>query len=67
MVRRALILIVVLAVAACADVPAYQRGRLAHPTMAPAHAASPARAHLQAIHEGAAGGTLDATSGCGCN
>jgi hypothetical protein len=57
----------VLLLAACAEVAPYERGRLAHPTMARADAQSPARAHVQAVHEGAIGGTPGASSGCGCN
>lgn len=52
---------------ACAAVPAYDRGRLAHPTMDPSDAASPAMEHVHAIQEGAVGGTVGASSGCGCN
>jgi hypothetical protein len=52
---------------ACAKVPAYQRERLAHPTMRPDYGQSLARQHTHAIHEGAQGGDLGMTSGCGCN
>ena len=52
---------------ACANVAAYERGKLAHPTMAPGDAASPAREHVYAIQEGAMGGSLGVSSGCGCN
>jgi hypothetical protein len=51
----------------CAHVPAYERGRLAHRTMAPGYADSAGRAHLQTISEGAAGGDQAPASGCGCN
>lgn len=51
----------------CADVHAYQRGRLASPTMDPSDAASMGQEHVQAVHEGATGGHVGATSGCGCN
>jgi len=53
--------------AACTPVPAYQRARLAHPTMTPEFAASPARAHREAVQEGATGGQAHVSSGCGCN
>jgi hypothetical protein len=53
--------------AACAEVAAYDRGRLAHPTMAPEDGASLSRQHVHALHEGAAGGELLTSSGCGCN
>jgi hypothetical protein len=51
----------------CAEVAPYDRGRLAHPTMAPDDAASLGLDHVRALHEGAAGGELSASSGCGCN
>ncbi len=53
--------------AGCADVHAYQRGRLAHPSMDPAYAASVGQEHVEAVHEGATGGHVGSTSGCGCN
>ena len=52
---------------ACANVAAYERGKLAHPTMAPGDATSVAREHVYAIQEGAMGGSVGASSGCGCN
>lgn len=52
---------------ACANVAAYERGKLAHPTMAPGDADSVAREHVYAIQEGAMGGAVGASSGCGCN
>jgi len=51
----------------CANVAAYERGKLAHPTMAPSDGTSVAREHVYAIQEGAMGGTIGAASGCGCN
>jgi len=51
----------------CANVAAYERGKLAHPTMKPGDAASVARDHVYAIQEGAMGGAVGASSGCGCN
>lgn len=51
----------------CAPVAAYERGRLAHPTMKPGDGTSVAEAHVYAIHEGALGGTVGVASGCGCN
>jgi len=56
-----------LGTASCAEVPVYQRSRLAHPTMVPGDGATLARDHMYAIHEGSAGGSLRSTSGCGCN
>jgi hypothetical protein len=71
--RRASFALLVSAVAlatfceGCASVAAYDRGRLAHPTMAKAHAGSVARDHVYAVQEGAMGGSGEAASGCGCN
>src|ERR1051325_4316201 len=56
-----------LATSACANVAAYERGKLAHPTMTPSDAASAAREHVYAIQEGALGGSVGVSSGCGCN
>jgi hypothetical protein len=55
------------AASGCSSVPAYQRGQLAAPSMQPGYARSPAREHVHAVHEGAMGGNLEASSGCGCN
>lgn len=67
--RISFIVIAVAAVltGACAEVAAYERGRLAHPTMAPGDADSLGRAHVYGVQEGAIGGTPGASSGCGCN
>lgn len=64
---RSLWMVVVFSLCGCAHVPAYDRGKLAHPTMAPDYADSVARAHVQAIGEGAMGGSSGPASGCGCN
>jgi hypothetical protein len=53
--------------AGCAEIAPYERGRLAHPTMAPSDTESLGRAHVHSVHEGAVGGTAAASSGCGCN
>jgi len=55
------------AVQGCGNVAPYQRARLAHPTMQPESNQSPGREHMQAVQEGAAGGTESHASGCGCN
>ncbi|MGE0323789.1 MAG: DUF4266 domain-containing protein [Polyangiaceae bacterium] len=55
------------AVAGCAPVAPYQRGRLADPSMAPGFAESAANDHVQAVQEGAVGGKVGVGSGCGCN
>lgn len=66
---RALLLSLALALAGCASVPPWRRGRLAHPAMAdtldPEGAAFDAHwrgAREPALDPGAAGG-----GGCGCN
>ena len=64
---RAVLVLFSLAGVSCASVPSYERGRLAHPSMQPEYAQSPAREHLRAVQEGALGGTLGVASGCGCN
>jgi hypothetical protein len=53
--------------AGCSAVAPYERGKLAHPTMAAADNVSFGEAHVRAIHEGAIGGSAGAGSGCGCN
>jgi len=53
--------------AACGPVAAYQRGRLAHPSMQLGEMTNAAEAHVNAVHEGATGGAVGASSGCGCN
>jgi hypothetical protein len=53
--------------AACSEVPVYERGKLAHPTMTTADLTGPAEAHARAIHEGATGGSFEVGGGCGCN
>jgi hypothetical protein len=65
--RSAGLALLALLAGACAQVAPYSRGRLAHPTMAPGDADSVGRAHVNAVHEGAVGGTPGASSGCGCN
>ena len=51
----------------CATVAPWERGRLAHPTMAATADDGAAADHLHAITEGAVGGRAGAGSGCGCN
>ena len=54
--------------AACTHVASYERGKLAHPTMADDSLfASPAADHVYAVHEGATGGGTVGSAGCGCN
>ena len=65
--RYATLTVFALAASACANVAAYERGKLAHPTMMPSDATSAAREHVYAIQEGALGGSVGVSSGCGCN
>lgn len=51
----------------CATVAPYERGKLAHPTMAAGDLTGFGEAHVRAIHEGATGGSGGTGSGCGCN
>ena len=55
------------ALGGCGHVAVYQRGRLADPSMDPSDAKSAAFEHVYSVHEGAMGGNVSATSGCGCN
>jgi hypothetical protein len=55
-----------MATAGCTHVAPYERGALAHPTMA-ASLEGAAAGHVHAVHEGAVGGGSVAESGCGCN
>ena len=55
------------ATAGCAHVAAYERGKLAHPTMDPGDGVSPGLEHVRAVQEGATGGHVGVSSGCGCN
>ena len=65
--RRTLAILLASGVVSCAHVPAYDRARLAHPTMQTGYTDSPGVAHMRAVHEGATGGDVSASSGCGCN
>jgi hypothetical protein len=67
MTFRLSVVVIGLAITACADVAPYQRTRLAHPTMSPSDTSNLGREHVHAVHEGATGGNLAASSGCGCN
>jgi hypothetical protein len=51
----------------CGAVPAYDRGRLAHPTMTTSDLDHPSEEHVRAVQEGATGGGFSAGGGCGCN
>lgn len=66
---RALLLLASLSTVAagCAQLPAYERGILAHPTMTTSDLAHSSEEHTRAVQEGAAGGGFSAGGGCGCN
>jgi hypothetical protein len=66
LVLRALVVAAALSSTACVHVRPWERGKLAHYTMA-GDMTSPAEEHLHAVQEGAVGGTASASSGCGCN
>ena len=51
----------------CGGVAAYDRGKLAHPTMVTGDLAGPGEEHMRAVQEGAMGGGFEAGGGCGCN
>jgi len=61
-----LFLLVLLLVPACAHVPAYDRGHLAHPTMSTSDLDGPGEEHVRAVQEGATGGGSSVGGGCGC-
>jgi len=61
------LLVLLLPCAACVRVAAYERGSLAHPTMATSDIAPPSEEHVRAVQEGAVGGGGSAGGGCGCN
>ncbi|HTJ81805.1 MAG TPA: DUF4266 domain-containing protein [Polyangiaceae bacterium] len=58
---------VAIAATGCAAVAPYERGKLAHPTMAAGSLDTMGEDHLHAISEGATGGSGGTGSGCGCN
>ena len=68
-VRSVALLVVVLTfiTAGCAGVPAYDRAKLAHPTMTTSDLAGPGEEHMRSVQEGAIGGGFEAGGGCGCN
>jgi hypothetical protein len=70
-VIKAMIATALLAVGAfatgCTAVAPYERGKLAHPTMAAGSLGTMGEEHLHAISEGATGGSGGTGSGCGCN
>ena len=63
----ALVVVGLVASTGCGTVQSYERGKLAHPTMAAGDLTGFGEAHVRAIHEGATGGSGGTGSGCGCN
>jgi hypothetical protein len=57
----------VIGLADCAPVLAFERGRLAHPTMRTSDVAGAADLHVRSVQEGATGGSAGVGGGCGCN
>jgi hypothetical protein len=62
-----LVLLLLAVVSGCSHVHAYERGKLAHPSMAPASLVGPGEEHMYSVHEGATGGDTAGGGGCGCN
>jgi hypothetical protein len=60
-------LFVVVGSMGCARVAAYDRQRLAHPSMTTSDLAQPSESHVRAVQEGAIGGGFSPGGGCGCN
>jgi hypothetical protein len=64
--RLWLLLLASSGLAGCTHVAAYDRARLAYPSMTDSYE-SAGSGHVRAVHEGASGGGSVAESGCGCN
>jgi len=60
-------LFVIVSFSGCARVAAYDRERLAHPSMSASDLAQPSESHVRAVQEGAMGGGFAPGGGCGCN
>ena len=54
-------------VTGCSHVAPYERGNLAHPSMAAGDMGSGIDEHVRAVSEGATGGFGGGGGGCGCN
>jgi hypothetical protein len=65
--KTALVMMLALPAAACTHVRPWERGKLAHPTMAGPNLPGVAEEHVYSVQEGATGGGASAESGCGCN
>ena len=66
-VKTVLLAALLSATAGCRHVRPWERGKLAHPTMAGPNLPGPAEEHVYSVHAGAVGGGASAESGCGCN
>ncbi len=51
----------------CVKVAPYERGQLAHPTMAVTDMSAGLDGHVRGVSEGASGGLGGGGGGCGCN
>lgn len=67
MKRILLLLVLVVTGVGCSHVNAYERGKLAHPTMVPGAMGGPGEEHMYSVQEGATGGDTAGGGGCGCN
>lgn len=67
LLRGVILFFLLLAIGGCSHVTAYQRSKLAHPTMNELGEPGVAEEHMHAVQEGATGGSATAQSGCGCN
>ena len=65
--RLLVVLALVAFTAGCESVPAWDHGRLAHPTMTVEEISHGLDGHVRAVSEGATGGVSGAGGGCGCN
>lgn len=63
----ALALAALSALTGCVKVAPYERGTLAHPTMAMTDVSLGLDGHIRAVSEGASGGLGSGGGGCGCN
>jgi hypothetical protein len=65
--KIALVMMLALSASACTHVRPWERGKLAHPTMANPNLPGVGEEHVYSVQEGATGGGAGAESGCGCN
>ena len=67
LLRLAVLVTFSVSLAGCTHVRPWERGKLAHPTMAGPNLPGVAEEHVYSVQEGAMGGGANAESGCGCN